>query len=233
MAFPPSVLGDPAPAGVQEVAAGLTATATVYGNRKATGSVTYGGNLSATNTITINGVTFTAVASGATGAQFNVGGSLSATLDNIVTVVNASTNPLIADLITVAKNGGSTGITVTADAYGVAGNDYTLAASGGSPTVSGATLTGGLDSAEIPDNRGTIFLVTAAGGTMDFTMPAGAEGQEVTLYFLTKGSGANAVVTGTWSGGTTATFDTAGDFIHVKWLGAAWRALVNSSVTIA
>lgn len=43
------------------------------------------------NTITLCGVVFTAVASGATGNQFNVGALLTNTLDNIAAAINAST----------------------------------------------------------------------------------------------------------------------------------------------
>jgi hypothetical protein len=56
-----------------------------------TASIVFTANAAATNTVVVCGVTFTAVASGATGNQFNVGASLSATLDNLVTAINAST----------------------------------------------------------------------------------------------------------------------------------------------
>jgi hypothetical protein len=44
----------------------------------------------ATDTLSVNGVTYTAVASGATGAQFNVGGSDVATAANFIAVFNAA-----------------------------------------------------------------------------------------------------------------------------------------------
>lgn len=74
------------------------------------------------------------------------------------------------------------------------------------------------------------LVTTAAGG--GFVLPNGDQGQEVTLYLDTKVT-SNAVVTGVFAGGTTATFDTAGDFVKLKWLKDKWVVLVNSSVTIA
>jgi hypothetical protein len=57
-------LRDPAPRSVQQLAAGYRNVQVVGGKRKATGDITYSGNLSAGNTITVNGVVFTARASG-------------------------------------------------------------------------------------------------------------------------------------------------------------------------
>lgn len=52
------------------------------------------------NTIAIAGVTLTAVASGATAAQFNVGASTSAQADNIATAINAATATVGASVAT-------------------------------------------------------------------------------------------------------------------------------------
>ena len=58
-------------------------------------------------TITINGTAFTAVASGATGNQFNIGANLAATLTNIVTVLSASVVPAVQQA-TYTQTGGNT-----------------------------------------------------------------------------------------------------------------------------
>lgn len=65
-------------------------SASAAASASGTAGIVLTANPSATNTITVCGVVFTAVASGATGNQFNVGGSLSATIDNIVAAINAS-----------------------------------------------------------------------------------------------------------------------------------------------
>lgn len=223
-------LMDPNPGPIQLLASGMVGYEERLGNRKATGTITYGANLSAGHTVVINGVTFTAVSSDATGPQFNVAGSLTATLDAIVTVLNASEDASVA--VATYANSGGTALSVVFDKTGAAGNDFTLAATG-SGTASAATLTGGAGDHPISGKAETVGLVTTDGGNMDFKLPDGADGQERTLFFKTKGSGANAIVTGTFGGGTTATFDAANDLLKVKWIGAAWRTLVATSVTIS
>jgi hypothetical protein len=52
---------------------------------------TFTGATTAEQTITINGVAFTSKASGATGDQFNIGTTATASATNLVTAINAST----------------------------------------------------------------------------------------------------------------------------------------------
>jgi hypothetical protein len=110
----------------------------------AKGSILFSAQPAVNSTIAINGTAFTAVASGATGNQFNIGANLAATLTNIVTVLNAS---VVAGILaaTYAQTGGNT-LTITHDTLGLSGNSFTLAASTApvsNGTVSAATLTGG------------------------------------------------------------------------------------------
>lgn len=213
------------------LASGRVNDASPGGSRAASGSITYAGNLSAGHTLVINGTPFTCMASGATGNQFNVGGSLSATLDAIVAVLNASA---VADVAkaTYSKGGSNDALLVAHDAEGSAGNDFTLGVTG-SGTVSGPKLTGGLDADKLGDAE-MRYLVTVAGAANYWDLPAGDEGQEQTFFFKTKGSGANAVVRGTFAGAaTTATFDSVGDYVKLKWMNGAWVAIINNSVTIA
>lgn len=107
--------------------------------RNATGTITFAANPSAGHTITLNGVVWTFRASGASGTETNIQGSLSLTLDQLVSDLNGSANTSIDDA-TYSKTG-TTILTVTHDTAGAAGNAYTLAAS--NATRSGATLTGG------------------------------------------------------------------------------------------
>lgn len=95
----------------------------------------------ATDTATINGVAFTAVASGATGNQFNVGVDDTATALNLKNAINASATALVSGYVTATSALGV--VTVTSAFYGLAGNMTTLASAGGTITVSGARLTGG------------------------------------------------------------------------------------------
>lgn len=84
----------------------------------ATAALVFTANLAAGNTVTLCGVVFTAVASGASGSQFNVGASLSATLDNLVTTINNNSltvasgvavgTPRLRDLVFARNTSGTT-----------------------------------------------------------------------------------------------------------------------------
>ncbi len=107
----------------------------------ATGDITFTANPSASHTITINGVVWTFVASGATGTQTNIGGSLAATLTQLATDLNASVNASITPA--TYSNGGGTKLNIVHDAVGGGGNNFTLASGNANGVVSGATLSGG------------------------------------------------------------------------------------------
>lgn len=102
-----------------------------------------GASVVATNTAVINGVTFTAVASGATGNQFNIGGSDTITMANLAAAINASASAAVAGVVTASSVG--TVVTVTCATVGYVGNSIAISATGGI-TAGGATLTGGLNS---------------------------------------------------------------------------------------
>jgi hypothetical protein len=109
----------------------------------ATGSITFSTQPAVNATVTINGVVFTFVASGATGAQSNIGGTLTLTLSNLATVLNASVNGSVTP-VTYTSN--ATQLLFTHDTLGHGGNAFTIAAStspASNGTVSGATLSGG------------------------------------------------------------------------------------------
>jgi phage tail sheath gpL-like len=106
---------------------------------QASGTVTLSSHV-ATNTVTINGVTFTAVASGATGNQYNIGASDSDTATSLAAAINASVTALLSGYVTAEANGAV--VTVTAVWPGISGNMFTLAISANG-SVSGAKLTGG------------------------------------------------------------------------------------------
>lgn len=107
----------------------------------ATGDITFTLNPSAGHTITINGIVWTFVASGATTAQTNIGGSLTATLTQLATDLNASVNAAITPA--TYSNVSGTKLGVVYDTVGAAGNAFTLASGNANGVVSGATLSGG------------------------------------------------------------------------------------------
>jgi hypothetical protein len=107
----------------------------------ASGSITFDTIPVAGSTITMNGTVFTFVASGATGNQANIGVSVNATLQNMQTILSASVIPGVS-AATYTRN--PTQILIAHNTLGLAGNAYTLAASGTSGgTVSAPTLTNG------------------------------------------------------------------------------------------
>jgi phage tail sheath gpL-like len=110
----------------------------------ASGTVTFTGTGAANDTILINGVTFTAVASGATGNQWNVGGSATLSAAALAAAINASASALVSQQVSAASVAGV--VTITSKNKGVYGNAVTIAEgvdAGGAMAVSGARLTAG------------------------------------------------------------------------------------------
>lgn len=113
---------------------------------KASGSITFTANPTAGQTVVLNGVTLTE------GVDFAAGGTTDATVTNLATALNASTNRAISQATYLA---GGTTLTITQDSGGKLGNQYIIdqASSTTTFTTSGAatqvanvyTLTGGLD----------------------------------------------------------------------------------------
>lgn len=107
---------------------------------KASGTLTFD-TLIATDVITINGVDFTCMASGATGNQFNVGGSDTLSAVAAAAAINASATALVSDHV-VASAAGDV-VTLTAKHPGKHGNLITIDSPDTTVTESGARLTGG------------------------------------------------------------------------------------------
>lgn len=104
---------------------------------KATGTVTLSSHV-ATNTVTVNGVSFACVASGATGAQYNVGADDTETAVNLAAALNANST---LDGMVVATSALGV-VTLTALVPGELGNAVTLAISANG-SVSAARMAGG------------------------------------------------------------------------------------------
>ncbi len=111
---------------------------------KATGTFIFA-SVIATDVIAINGVDFTCVASGATGNQFNVGMTDTATAANAVIAINASATALASGQAGVVATSSVATITLTAKQPGVSGNAITITTPDVTITPSGARLTGGTD----------------------------------------------------------------------------------------
>ena len=95
----------------------------------------------ATDAVSVNGVTFTAVASGAAANEFNVGASDTLTAASLAASINASVTALIPGYVTAASSGAV--VTVTSAFFGLAGNQTLIASADGTIVASGARLTAG------------------------------------------------------------------------------------------
>jgi hypothetical protein len=106
----------------------------------ASGTLTFGGVSVNTQTVTINGtvVTFTTAAADGTANTAQVGGTATASAQNLKATINA----FPGDFGVTASGDGAV-LALTAIAEGAAGNLVTLAHSNTVPTLSGTTLTGG------------------------------------------------------------------------------------------
>lgn len=128
-------------------------TMTTVGGTVAAGSITITTNPTANDTIVVNGVTLTFKAAAASANEVTIGASASATASNLQAVLAASKEPKLAlatytvaaAVVTVTY--GNALIYGSAGMKGAEGNAYTLSAgtAGAKVTMSGATLTGGVD----------------------------------------------------------------------------------------
>lgn len=110
----------------------------------ATGTLTCA-TVVADNTFAINGVTVTMKASGATGAQVNIGASNTLTAAAIATFINAYAS--FSGIVTATSSGAV--VTVKAAQRGLLGNAVTLAGTSTTLEASGARLSGGTGRASV------------------------------------------------------------------------------------
>jgi hypothetical protein len=119
------------------------ATIVQSGGAKAAGTITVGPNPTTGQTVIVNGKTITFKTAAATADEVTIGANAAATAAALAAKLNASTDPAIAAAdYTVA----AAVVTATYQSFGTVGNAFTLAAGTSGATVSGATLTGGVDS---------------------------------------------------------------------------------------
>lgn len=106
---------------------------------------TFTGAPTADETVTINGVAFTAKASGATGNQFNIGGTVTATAAALAAAINGSSTAGIVGVVSASSSAGV--VTVTCIVPGLVGNAIVVAESMSNFAWAGAAtkLAGGTD----------------------------------------------------------------------------------------
>lgn len=106
----------------------------------ASGTGTFTGAPTADQTMIIAGVTFTAKSSGATGNQYNIGGSVTLSAAALAAAINASTD--LNGVVSATSNLGV--VTITSDIPGLIGNGIaTVDVDTSNFTFAQATLTGG------------------------------------------------------------------------------------------
>lgn len=136
------------------------ATLVETGGTVASGTVSFAAVASPGDTVTVNGVAFTFKSAPAGDTEVATGTTASASAANLAAKLSASVNTKLADLNFTANNGV---LTVTSIYEGTVYNAVTLAAS--VATVSGATLSGGVDPAsrkvEVTTGVGVDLLSTA------------------------------------------------------------------------
>lgn len=102
---------------------------------KASGTITFADQPTADDTVTVGTTTLTFKSADPGENEVLIGTDLAATLDNLIAA--------LPDSVTGSKSSGV--VTITAATDGTAGNSIALAKSGDDITVSGATLSGGVD----------------------------------------------------------------------------------------
>lgn len=102
---------------------------------------TFTGSPSNGETMTVNGVTFTAETSGATGNQFNIGSSVTANAANLAAAINASTTAGVVNTVNATSALGV--VTFFSVVPGPGGKNIPMSESLGNFTLAQTTLTTG------------------------------------------------------------------------------------------
>lgn len=134
---------------------------TVSGAGFATDTITFSANPTVNSTISLNGTTITFVASGATGTQVNIGGSLAATLTALQTMASGSADTQLVKYTYAIQSG--TTLVLTAATAGTAANALTVSTTVPGAVAATGTLTGGT-SANTAVPNATFDSTATAGG---------------------------------------------------------------------
>jgi hypothetical protein len=196
------------------------------GGAYAYGQIVFTQNFTAGDTVTIGGTVFTCMASGAAGNQFDVGVSLTLSLDSLVTVLNASTVPAVA--VATDSKVSTTTLKAIYDTRTTVGNALTLAATVASGTATVTAMANGALDVEIGlESEFTKITTTGITPAQYYTLPDGVEGQKKTIHLYGKGTG-NVIITPTTATRfTSATFDADKEYITCQFFGGQWNILVG------
>jgi hypothetical protein len=185
-------------------------------------------NFLANDTFTFDGVVFTCKASGAAGElEFNVGGSLSLSLDALITALNACTNPLVSSH-TYTKTDTATAVTATPDAMGAAGN--MVVASNHSTVV----LTQGVGGSDVNtasmDTEHTKISIST-GLTQQINIPVGSDTQQKTFTSVGLGTAELKVPNAAFFGATVKWSLPAGASVGLFYTNGKWAPTFNNGAT--
>lgn len=162
------------------------------------------------NTVVIQGTTVTFVTGTPSGNQVQIGVDTATTAASLQAFLAASVD---ANLALMTYNTISNVTTMTARAYGIAGNSYTLTRVGANITLSGATFTGGVAQDTLTVNGTAInFVAATPTGNQVLVAPTVAETSANLQGFLQASVDANIALAtyATASLVTTVTYLTAG-----------------------
>lgn len=158
--LPSTGTGDVLSSGTRTVGA-LTKWVAGIAAVKATGNFTIGTNPIDGDIINVNGAAFTYKTAPSGSYEILIDSTAALTASATRTKLNASVDPLVSS----ATYGGATNVvTISYDTAGTVGNSFILSSSTGSITVSGGTLSGGLDTVPPP--------LAAAIANTDYLSPA-------------------------------------------------------------
>lgn len=133
---------------------------------RASGTLTTTGNFTANDTFSIGPITLTAVASGATANQFNIGASASASLDAAIAVINA--HATLGKLFVASKPTAAT-MLVTSKIPGLVGNGIRFLEGtdgGGTFSLNGSGVLGATTAGAGGDDASSVDFVGISGGTV-------------------------------------------------------------------
>ncbi len=177
---------------------------------RATNTIELTGNPANGNSVVIQGTTVTFVTGTPGAGQVQIGVDAATTAASLQTYLAASADANLA-LMTYNTIGAIT--TITARAYGVAGNSYTLTKTGANITVGGATFSGGIAADTLTVNGTAITFVAASpSGNQVLVGPTVAATSANLQTFLAASANANIddATYATASLVTTVTYKTTG-----------------------
>ena len=152
----------------------------------ATGTATFTGNPANNDTLTLNGATAITFVTGAPAAnQVQIAGTLAATLNSLVNLINAAPGTYA-----MSASASATVLTLSANTVGTGGNSLTIAKVSTAITLSGSTLASGVaavtgvfasGSIEFVDNPNPNDTITLNGTAIAFTGFGTSNAAKVTL----------------------------------------------------